>query len=247
MNDSTSGGAPFQQTQWTVVLATQDSDPDLARPALEALCTAYWPPLYAFVRRRGHSRWEAQDLVQGFFASLLENDANLNVHPDRGRFRTYLLAGMKHYLSDEQRRKKAEKRGGKIPHLSIDADAAEARGGSLDPVDTRTADRLFDRHWALCLLDTVLDRLEQENRDAGKDALFAALNPVLTDPTARIGYADVGAELGMSEAAVKVAAHRLRKRYRSLLREEIGRTVDSTRDVDQELQTLIEALSCQES
>jgi RNA polymerase sigma-70 factor (ECF subfamily) len=225
-----------------VVLATQDSDPDQARQALEALCTTYWYPLYSFVRRRGYSKWEAQDLVQGFFASLIEDEGKLNVHPDRGRFRTYLLACMKHFLSDERRRRQAAKRGGGLPHLSMDADAAEARG-PLEPVDMRTADRLFDRNWALCVLDMVLDRLEQEFVASDRAILFAALKPVLTDPGARLGYAELGAELGMSEGAVKVAAHRLRKRYRELLRAEITRTMDQGQDVDAELRELIEALS----
>jgi RNA polymerase sigma-70 factor (ECF subfamily) len=241
MQQSTSSPSPFAPTQWSVVLAAQDSDPEQARSALEALCTGYWRPLYSFVRRRGYSRWEAQDLVQGFFASLLQDGMRMDVHPDRGRFRTYLLACLKHFLADERRRQGAAKRGGGVPHLSMDADEAEAFGG-LEPVDNRTADRLYDRHWALCLLDTVLGELEHEYRDAGKDALFAALQPVLTDPAARIGYAEVGAGLGMSEGAVKVAAHRLRRRYRDLLREEISRTVDRREDVDRELRELIEAL-----
>ena len=241
MHQSTASPSPFQSTQWSIVLATQDTDPEQSRQALETLCAGYWPPLYAFVRRRGYSRWEAQDLVQGFFASMLEDGMRMDAHPDRGRFRTYLLACLKHFLADESRRRAALKRGGGVHHISMDAEAAEARGG-LEPVDHRTADRLYDRQWALCLLDTVLAGLEREYRAGGRDALFEALKPVLSDPAARIGYASVGAGLGMSEGAVKVAAHRLRKRYRDLLREEIARTVEGTQDVERELRELIESL-----
>jgi RNA polymerase sigma-70 factor (ECF subfamily) len=231
----------FATTHWSVVLAARDPVQPNSREALSDLCQTYWYPLYAFVRRRGHDVDEAQDLTQAFFLRLLEKDYLRVVDRAKGRFRSFLLAAFDHFLHNEYDRARAQKRGGGRQPLSLDFIGAEERY-SVEPAHTETPDKLFERRWALTLLDCVLARLEQEWITAGKERLFERLKPCLLDDPKSLPYAAIGEELRMSPAAVKMAVHRLRKRYRELLREEIGRTVESPEQVDDEIAGLFAAL-----
>jgi RNA polymerase sigma factor (sigma-70 family) len=232
-------GAQFHQTRWSIVLAARGSDAAQARDALGKLCAAYWYPLYAFVRRQGHGAHDAEDLTQGFFARLLEKDWLGGVDRERGRFRSWLLAALKHFLANEWDKARARKRGSGHAPLSIDAAVGESRYAH-EPTDNATADKLYDRRWALTLLEQVLARLRAEFSAAGKAELFEALKPTLTGEKAP--YAGIAARLGMSEGAVKVAVHRLRDRYRDLIRAEIAETVETDAEVDDELRHLLAAL-----
>ncbi len=235
------GRAVFVTTHWSVVLTAGGSDTTRARAALEQLCRNYWPPLYAYVRRAGHSREEAQDLTQEFFARLLEQNTVARADPARGRFRSFLLGSLKHFLAHEWEKARAQKRGGGAQLIPLEFDTAETRCAQpAAPGDT--PDRAFDRQWALTLLDVVLGRLRREYSGAGREDLFLNLKDTLSGGRAEIPYRDLGARLGMSEAAVKVAAHRLRRRYRELLREEIASTVAGPAEVEEELRHLFAAL-----
>jgi len=220
-----------------MVLRAGGSSPK-ARDALSSLCAAYWYPLYAYVRRQGHSAHDAQDLTQEFFARLLDRGGVGGVAPDLGRFRTWLLAALQHFLINEWHRARAQKRGGGALHLSMDDDA-EARY-LREPADPLTAEKLFDRRWALTLLDRVLTRLGAEMAETGKTAHFEALKFCLSG--GKRAYADVASTLGMTEGAVKVAVHRLRERYRALIRAEILETVADPGEVEAELRDLFAAL-----
>jgi RNA polymerase sigma-70 factor (ECF subfamily) len=204
------------------------------------LCRVYWYPVYAYTRHRGWSHAEAQDLTQEFFTRLLEKDVLASVDEGRGRFRSFLLAACKNFLSNERDRARAQKRGGGRHLLSLDFSTAEGRYRS-EPAFAETPARLFERRWALTLLDQVLDRLRQENEAAGKGRLFASLKVFLTGDGGP-SYAEVAAELGSSEGAIKVAIHRLRGRYRDLLREEIAQTVESAEQIEDEIQALFRAV-----
>ena len=209
-----------------------------AHESLSNLCNVYWYPLYAFVRRQGVSEHDAQDLTQEFFARLLAKGWLGGVDRERGRFRSWLLASMKHFLANEWDRAQAIKRGGQATLISFDDDSAEARYGREPSV---SADSLFDRRWALTLLDRVLDRLREESAQAGKLAHFDALRGALTGE--KTPYAEIAVALETTEGAVKVAVHRLRERYRALLRAEIAETVASPSEIDDELRHLLAALS----
>ena len=232
----------FVTTHWSVVLRAGGSDTTRARAALEQLCRHYWQPLYAYVRRGGHSREEAEDLTQEFFARLLAQNSVARADPARGRFRSFLLVSLKHFLVNEWDKARAQKRGGGAQVIPLEFDTAETRcGQAVAPGDT--PDRAFDRQWALALLEVVLGRLRQEYRDAGREEMFLRLKDTLGGGRAEIPYRELGARLGMSEGAVKVAAHRLRQRYRELLREEIANTVAGPEEVEEELKQLFAALS----
>lgn len=231
----------FATTRWSVVCAAGKED-TAAHAALAALCETYWYPLYAFLRRRGCPREEAEDVTQAFFARLLERGWVRSADRDRGRFRTFLLTALTRFLSKERDKARAEKRGGGRAKLSLDFEAGESRY-RLEPSDEGTPDRLFERRWAMTVLDRVLARLEEEHADdPAKAAKFAALKPLMTASDAAAPYAEVAATLGMSEGAVKVAVHRLRKRYKELLRDEVAHTVSDAAAVEQELADLRAAL-----
>ncbi len=236
------GAAQFVTTQWTAVLAAGRSDSTHARTALEKLCRDYWFPLYAYVRRQGHDAHDAQDLTQEFFARLLEKNYLADVQREKGRFRSFLLAAMKHFLANEWHRANAQKRGGGQKLIPLEAGDAESRYG-VEPAHNESPDKLFERRWALTVLDLVLTRLREEHVASGKINNFDALKGCLTGDRALLPYAELGATLGMSEGAVKVAVHRLRQRYRELLRAEIANTVATAAEVEEEMRHLFAALS----
>lgn len=231
----------FPTTRWSRVIAAGNRDALGNGDALAGLCNAYWYPLYAYIRRRGHTPEQAQDLTQEFFAYVLERDLFAKADPDRGRFRSFLRAVCDHQLADLYDRQKAQKRGGGRTPLPIDALEAEGRY-SREPADEMTPDRIFDRSWALTLLNRVLERLRQEYRDAGRAATFDALRVVLVGGPESVSHATIAERLGTSEGAVRVAVHRLRRRYGALLRQEIAGTVDDPAEIDDEIRALFAAL-----
>ena len=211
------------------------------REALATLCELYWYPLYAYLRRRNHSAEDAQDLTQGFFARLLEKHALNTVDRTRGRFRSFLLASLDHYVSNERDRDRAQKRGGGTPPISLDGTTAEDRY-RREPPDPWTPEKIFDRNWALTLLGRVLARLRTDLHSEGKGELFDHLKVYLAGEQGALSYHELGTALGMSEGAVKVAVHRLRRRYRDLLYDEIAQTVSTQEEIDLELQYLMESV-----
>jgi RNA polymerase sigma factor (sigma-70 family) len=232
----------FATTHWSVIVNARAADSSVARQALEKLCQTYWYPLYAFVRRQGHGPHDAQDLTQEFFARLLEKNYLDDVRRERGKFRSFLLASMKHFLANEWDRARAQKRGGAHVHVPIDTQSAETRYG-LEPAHDRTPEKLFERRWALTLLDNVLALLREEFVASGKAEQFDQLKVALTADKRAVPYAELGVRLGISQGAVKVAVHRLRARYREVLRAEIASTVSSPADVEEEIRQLFAALA----
>lgn len=232
----------FVPTRWTLVCAAAErgASPESER-ALAQLCQTYWFPLYAYVRRRGYSPADAEDLTQGFFARLLQLNSLADVRREKGKFRAFLLAAMNHYLADEWDRAHAQKRGADRV-VSLDAQSAETRYGR-EPVDNMTPERLFERQWAMTLLETVLQRLDREHTAAGKGALFSELRFAIMGDKSAVPYTDLATRLGMTEEAVRVAVHRLRQRYRRFLREEIAHTVVDEAEIGAELQYLRRVLS----
>jgi RNA polymerase sigma factor (sigma-70 family) len=238
---SADGGAvAFTTTHWSVVLEAQGETP-AAQRALEILCRTYWRPLYGFARRQGLGREEAQDLVQEFFARLLEHRNLDMVRREKGRLRSYLLVSLKRFLATEQHRAGGVKRYETGPHIPLD-ELLESEVADLELAETWSADRLYERHWALAVLEQVLGRLESEYRAAGNAVLFDLLKEFLVGERGRPTQAEIAAELGMTENAVKQAFHRLRQRYRVLLRAEIAHTVVVPGDVEDELRYLVSVL-----
>jgi RNA polymerase sigma-70 factor (ECF subfamily) len=231
----------FHTTRWTLVLtASRDASPQ-ARVALGELCTLYWSPLYAFARRQGHSAEQAQDLTQSFFTRLIEKNVVAAADPARGRFRSFLLASFKHFLANEWDREHARKRGGEEAFVPLDVERAEAGYLAQQP-ESLGPDAVFERQWALDVLGRVVDRLRREYAASGKAAVFEALSGLVTGDAIGERYADIARTLRSTEGAMKVMAHRLRRRYADLLREEIAATVSDTADVDDEIQYIIAAL-----
>lgn len=232
---------PFHTTRWSVVTSAGGQRSPATDEALSTLCQTYWQPLYAFLRRSGRPPAEAQDLVQEFFATLLEKDYLAAADRERGRFRTFLLTLLKRFASHQRERDAALKRGGGQTVLSLDFDSAE-QSCRWELADDWTPEREFERRWALTVLDRVLSRLAAEYHERGRDELFERCRVFLTGETAGPSYAEIAAGVGMTEGAVKVTIHRLRQRYRELLREEIEQTVASPDDVSDELNHLLAAL-----
>jgi RNA polymerase sigma factor (sigma-70 family) len=229
-------------THWSAVAAAGRNDTPRAQAALEMLCQAYWYPLYAHVRRRGHSVEDAQDLTQEFFARVLEGNWLARADQSKGRFRTFLLMALERFLANEWDKARALKRGGGRHPVPVQLETAETRYG-VEPPDERTPEQAFEYRWAVTLLDEVLKRLEADFSNKGETALFAALKPCLVGDRASQPYAELAAQLGMSESAIKVAVHRLRQRYRELLRAEIANTVLSPADVNGEMRHLFNVLA----
>ncbi len=240
-NSPRTPGDFFATTRWTVVLKAAHSDTTLARSALAELCRTYWFPLYAYVRRRGYGAHDAEDLTQGFFARLLKLESLGSVRRERGKFRAFLLASMKHYLADEWDRASAQKRAVEKT-VSLDAEMAKRRysSGAVDPL---TPERLFERQWALTLLESVLQRLSGEYEASGRGELFNELRFAITGDRNAVPYTTIATRLGMTQEAVRVAVHRLRQRYRQILRQEVGQTVENASEVADELAALRRILS----
>ena len=232
----------FTTTRWSLVLAARRRSTPGSRQALADLCTAYWNPLYAYIRRRGFQIAEAQDLTQEFFARLLEKQTLAGAAREKGRFRAFLLASLKNFLANCRRDERALKRRPVGGVMSLDFAAAEERY-RLEPLDRLTPEKLYERRWALALLEQTLARLQAEYEKAGKESLFERLKPYLSAGRETTSYAEAAAELGMSEGAVKVAVHRLRRRYRELLRREVAQTVADPDELEEELRSLFDALS----
>lgn len=232
----------FATTRWTLVHDAAHGGDREAVAALGALFATYWQPLYRYARRKGKSKEDAEDLVQGFLAHLTAADALRDIDRAKGRFRSFLLASFQHWIINDWKHATREKRGGGIAPLSFDWESAES-GLKLEIADERSPDRLFDREWAVALLEKVLRDLEALARDEGSSAQFERLKSCLTADSSRIGYDTIAAELGMSEGALRVAVHRLRKRYRHLLTGEIARTLSSPDAVEEEMQSLFAALA----
>jgi RNA polymerase sigma-70 factor (ECF subfamily) len=236
-------GPAFVTTHWSVVLtAGTHQDTTRAHNALARLCQTYWYPLYAYVRRRGYATHDAQDMTQAFFAQLLERQSLAAAVPERGRFRSFLLASLNHFLASEWKKATAQKRGGGMPKLSLDWAAAEQRF-DLEPATQAAPDRIFEKQWAMTLLAEVLNRLERELQAEGKAELFAALKETLMGARESQPYAELAQALGMNTGAVNVAVHRLRKRYRALVRAEIANTLGPGEDVESEMRHLFQVLA----
>ena len=239
-NISGAGQAMFATTHWSVVLQAGDAPGDEQSRALEVLCRSYWYPLYAYIRRLGRSPHDAQDLTQSFFAYLLEKRLLTKADPESGRFRSFLLGSLKNFMANDWRRQRAEKRGASQT-ISFDAQDAEDRY-AVEPIDERNPQSLYEQAWAMAVFDQAIALLETEYNGAGKQALFEQLAPCLQGDRQATTYAEIGRPLGMSEGAVKVAVHRLRQRYRELLRAAVANTVADPLEVDGELRHLMEVL-----
>ncbi|SPE56257.1 RNA polymerase, sigma-24 subunit, ECF subfamily [Verrucomicrobia bacterium] len=238
---STDRAGIFATTHWSLIVSVQGPDSPESSAALEQLCRTYWPPLYAFARCRGHSPEDARDLTQQFFARLLEKDYLRTVHPARGKFRTFLLTAMQHFLANEWTRARRQKRGGGQVLFSLDDDSAGAAYGG-EPADEMTAEKILDRRWAMTVLEVTMSNLAKECSAAGKAALFDSLKHTLAGEKSKNTMHNVADRLSMSEGAVKIALHRLRRRYGELLREEIARTVSRPEEIEEELRHLRAAL-----
>jgi len=231
----------FETTRWSVVLAAREGTGEPARRALAWLCEAYWHPVYAFIRRQGHEPDAAADLTQGYFTRLLEKDDLEDVRPELGKFRSFVVKSVQHFLSNERDRAHALKRGGRGAVLSLDALVAERRL-ALEPRDDSTPEAIFERRWALTLLERAMERLAQEAEEKGRREQLEQLKGFLTDAGPGPSYRAVAARLGVSDATVKVAVHRLRRRYGELLRAEIAETLGDPAEVDAEIRHLFSVL-----
>jgi len=231
----------FVTTRWTMVLRAARADTTRARAALEDLCQAYWYPLYAYARRRGYSPHDAEDLTQGFFARILKLNSLAEVGRERGKFRAFMLAAMNHFISDEWDRTSAQKRAAQRT-ISLDAEMAENRYRS-EPADKLTPESLFERRWAVTLLENVVKHLRSEYEASGQGALFMELRFAITGDKNTIPYAELASRLGLKEEALRVTVHRLRQRYRRALREEIAQTVADESEVVEEMNCLCRILS----
>jgi RNA polymerase sigma factor (sigma-70 family) len=224
------------------VLAAGRGESPQSAVALEELCRTYWFPLYAYARRHGHSREDAEDLTQGFFARLLEKNYLEGISNDKGKFRSFLLVALKRFMANEWDRANAQKRGGGVAILSLDWQDAETRY-QINPADNLSPDKLFDRAWAVVVLERVITRLRDENQAEGRGGQYEQLKAFLMVGRGEIRYAEIAASLKMTEGAVRVAVHRLRQRYRELLRAEVGQTLANPLQADEELQSLFGALA----
>jgi len=233
--DSTSAGGAFQPTRWSLVLAASQPDSTEARAALASLCETYWYPVYAFLRRRGYDRDKSKDLTQELFAQLIEKRSFEVADKERGRFRSFLLACLRHLLSHEYKKEQAVKRGGEYTFVPLDEVLAESRYGA-EPADDMTPEKLFERRWALTLLDQTMEELKREYVDSRRGEQFEALHPFIASASdSSASYADVAARLNLNENAVRQAAFRMRTRFGDLLRAKVALTVASPQELEAEL------------
>ena len=244
LNESSpaSKGEWFASTHWSVVLAAKASDTSAAAEALEKLCRTYWPPLYAFIRREGYDEAEAKDLTQEFFLRLIDREFLQHLRHQRGKFRSFLLTFLKHFLSEQRGRARAQKRGGGKTIVSLD-EIAEDGSYLNEPVDSLSPDQVFERRWAQTILQLAVSRLREEYVAAGKEALFETLKDFQPRETGAPSYSQIGERFGITEAAVKSAVQRMRTRHREILRQEIANTVMRPDEVDEEIRYLRQVLS----
>ncbi len=231
----------FTTTRWSLVLAAADEKSPQAREALEDLCERYWQPLYVYARRRGHGPEEAQDLTQGFFVQFLSKGYVGAADPLRGRFRSFLLASLKNYMANQWDRASARKRGGGSTHVYLDSEKGESLD-NLKAAEDVSPERVYELQWALTLVDQTLARLAKEMDKSGRRKRFEALRPFLTGEASGVRYRSVGASLDMKEGAIKVAVHRMRRRFGVLLRQEVGQTVSDPEEIDKEIRHLLSVL-----
>jgi RNA polymerase sigma-70 factor (ECF subfamily) len=240
-NRSAADARAFLTTRWSRVVLAGDADHPEAHAAFSSLCEDYWRPLYHFARQNGRAPADAQDATQGFIASLMQSGGIARADPQRGRFRSFLLASFRNYLANEHRRETAQKRGGQMPMLSLgEVPETEFLERTMD---TMTPELLYERSWAHALIERVMARLEAEYDEAGRRALYETMQPYLSGAVGRPGYARLGEQIGMSESAITAAVHRMRRRYGELLREEVGATVATPEEVEDELRHLIRIIS----
>jgi DNA-directed RNA polymerase specialized sigma24 family protein len=232
---------PFETTQWSLVVAAGSGDSSAARAALATLCETYWYPLYAYVRRRGTSADDARDLTQAFLTSLLERRDFEHLRQERGRFRAFLLASLQHFLANDAARRRTQKRGGDITFVPLAFDEAEGRY-RIEPAEAGTPETLYERRWALTVIDRVLAEMRREWKADGRVSEFDELKSCLLGVNPAGGYAAIAARLGSSEGAVKTAIHRLRRTFQTRLRKDIAETVSDPEDVDDEIRYLVRAL-----
>ena len=232
---------PFTTTRWTLVLAAKNRDDPAGSDAFARLCDRYYEPLYTYLRRRGQTAEDAQDLIQGFVARLIEKDVLRHADPSRGKFRAFLLTALKHYAANEHARATADKRGGNQPSQPLDLEAAEGRYRH-ELRDDLTPERLYDRRWALAVLERALAALRAEYRGNGREAFLDAVQGNLTGEGGRAPHREIAERFGMTESSVRVTVHRMRLRYRDLVRAEVAETVESEEAVDEELRYLLSAL-----
>ena len=234
-------GARFATTQWSQVLAARDGSDTRAQEALTGLCETYWFPLYSYIRSRGHDPDDARDLTQAFFANLLEKDILEEVEPSAGRFRSFLLASLKHFVANERRRERALKRGGGMQSISLDCAEAEQRF-RYETTTQASPDEVFEYRWAMTVLEQALTRLQREWVDTGRGEQFDCLKPHLTGQEPRTPFRDVGVQLRMSEVSARGAMYRLRQRFGQLIRAEVAETVADSEKIDDEVRHLLDIL-----
>ena len=248
LDDSDTGGGPlpgarwFATTHWSVVTTARDGAPTQAASALETLCRAYWPAIYAYVRREGYGIEEARDLTQAFFADFIEHEHLSRLVHTQGKFRSFLLTFLKHFLSDERDKACAQKRGGGIQFLSADEFSEEERH-AVELADRATPDSVFEQRWAQALLHRAVERLKGEYVKAGRGELYEALKDLQPGKHAEQGYKALGASLGLSEGGLKTVVHRMRQRHRQILREEIAHTVNRPEEIEEEIRHLLSVLA----
>ena len=236
-------GGSFTETHWSVVLAAKGGDTPASREALGKLCTIYWPPLYGFIRRQGYTAEDAQDLTQEFFTRLLAKDYLSHLRDQRGKFRSFLLTFLKHFLSDQRDKAAAQKRGGGQCFVSLDDTSFAEAAYNAQAADRATPEQQFERQWARTVLERALGRLRREYSAEGKAALFERLKDIQPGEHGTTSYAEIGAAVGMTESAIKSAVHRLRQRHGELLRDEIAQTVSRPDEINEEIRYLLTVLS----
>lgn len=243
-SDSTagSGGRPFEQTQWTLILKAADQGNPEGAAAMEEFARAYWPAIYRFIRREGCTSHDAHDLTQAFYQHFLENDLLARIKERRGKFRSFLLTCLKHFLSDDRDHARALKRGGGRTLVALDALEAEERD-AIEPVESVTADQLYDRRWAQTVMEMAAARLRDEYTSRGKADLYNAIKDLQPGRHGEETYAAIGARLGMKEQAIKDAVRDFRIRYGDMVRQEVAKTVSDPEEVDEEIRNLIEIMS----
>ncbi len=243
MDPGNTANRPFPNTRWSLIARVAEGDEASRRQALEELCQVYWPPIYAYIRSKGASPAEAEDLTQGFFADFLARDDFAKASNRAGKLRSYMLGAVKNYMANDWRSKQCLKRGGGAQIVSLDLTHEDSYDKLIEPTEKDTPESIFDRQWALTVLHNVLESLEQRYHSKGQASLFESLRFIISPGAPGKPYAEIAATENMSESAVKVAAHRLKERYGTLLRETIADTLVNRNDVGEELQELMEAFS----